>query len=73
MLEQNFRVLDFAQKNHTLDYVWTCVSVFGKKIDEKSSTGHNSSLLEPICKIGKILERSRYTNFRKNKKKQFWD
>jgi hypothetical protein len=37
-----------------------------KKVDEKSSNGHNFPLLEPNCNYLSILERSCYVEFEKN-------
>jgi hypothetical protein len=44
-----------------------------KKVDEKSSNGHNFPLTEPNCKYLSILERSYHIEFEKNMTKKFWD
>jgi hypothetical protein len=47
-------------------------SCFGlKKVDGKSSKGHNFSTIQPICKYLGILERSCGVDFRKIMDKKF--
>jgi hypothetical protein len=60
-----------TNQNNNVPKPWKKLCFEPKKVDEKSSNGHNFPLTESNCKYLSFLERSCYEEFEKNVTKKF--